>query len=239
MNLLNAIKLSAAAWVLLCSGWLNAAEVRGTVSMDYHGLYRTGSTAQVQPISVALLPGEGQKTVPRGTRKHRIEIIDNRMHPAFLTVKTGDRIEFTNRDAVFHELFSLSQGNPMKARLGKAEGKKRPKAEFALDSSGTTHFFCRIHNKSYARVDAVDTSYLQTLQPGGEFRFVGLAPGHWRLRMAASAAETRWVDVTAMTKPPMLDLVLTSHTGGTGDTGEFAASQKVQDLYIRPSGGGR
>jgi hypothetical protein len=57
--------------------------------------------------------------------------------------------------------------------------------------------------------------------------------------MAASAAETRWVDVTAMTKPPMLDLVLTSHTGGTGDASEFAASQKIQDLYTRPSGDGR
>jgi plastocyanin len=207
--------------------------------MDYRGLYQTGSTAQVQPVSVALLPGEGQRTVKRAIRKHRIEIIDNRMHPAFLTVKTGDRIEFTNRDAVFHELFSLSQGKPMKVRLGKAEGEKRPKAEFVLDSPGTTHFFCRIHNKSYARVDAVDTPYLQTLQPGGEFRFVGLSPGRWRLRLAASAAETRWVDVTAMTKPPMLDLILTSHTGSTGDGGEFAASQKIQDLYVRPDGDNR
>jgi plastocyanin len=207
--------------------------------MDYNGLYQTGSTAQVQPVSVALLPGEGQRTVQRGSRKHRIEIIDNRMHPAFVTVKTGDRIEFTNRDEVFHELFSLSQGTPMKVRLGKAEGEQRPKVEFALDSPGTTHFFCRIHNKSYARVDAVDTPYLQMLQPGGEFRFVGLLPGHWRLRMAASAAETRWVDVTAMTKPPMLDLVLTSHTGSTGDGGDFAASQKIQDLYIWPNGDNR
>ena len=239
MNLAHTIKLSAAMWALLCSGSLYAAEVRGVVSMDYDGLYQTGSTAQVQPVSVALLPGEGQRTVQRSTRKHRIEIIDNRMHPAFVTVQTGDRIEFTNRDAVFHELFSLSQGKPMKVRLGKAEAGQRPKVDFVLDSPGTTHFFCRIHNKSYARVDAVDTPYLQILQPGGEFRFVGLSPGHWRLRLAASAAETRWVDVSAMTKPPMLDLVLVSHTGSTGDGGDFAASQKIRDLYIQPNGGSR
>ena len=236
MILADTIKLSAAMCALLCSGSLNAAEVRGTVRLDYNGLYQTGSSSQVQPVSVALLPGEGQRLVKRGTRKHRIEIIDNRMHPAFVTLKTGDSIEFTNRDAVFHELFSLSQGKPMKVRLGKANGEQHSKAEFVLDSSGTTHFFCRIHNKSYARVDTVDTPYLQTLQSGGEFRFVGLSPGHWRLRMAASAAETRWVDVTAMTKPPILDLVLTSHTGSTGDGGDFAASQKIHDLYIQPSG---
>jgi plastocyanin len=239
MNFTRIFRLSAAIWILLCSCSLSAAEVRGVVSIDYDGLYQTRSTAQAQPVSVALLPGEGQRTVPRGARKHRIEIIDNRMHPAFVTVKTGDIIEFTNRDTVFHELFSLSQGRPMKVQLGKAVGEQRPKAEFVMDSPGATHFFCRIHNKSYARVDAVNTPYLQTLQSGGEFRFVGLSPGKWRLRIAASAAETRWFDVVAMTKPPMLDLVLTSHAGTSGEIGEFTANQKIHDLYIRPDGGAR
>ena len=239
MNCLHAIQLLGTALVLLFSAAsLCAAEVRGRVSLAYEGLFQTGSTAQVQPVSVALLPADGQRVVPRGVRKHRIEIVDNRMHPAFLTIKTGDRIEFTNRDSVFHQLFSLSPGKPMQAQLDKAEGKRRPKAEFTLNNAGTTHFFCRIHNKSYARIDVVDTSYLQMLQSGGEFRFVGLSPGPWRLRIAASAAESRWIDVTAMTRPAMLDLVLTSHAGSAGGS-DVAASEKVRDLYVQPNGGGK
>lgn len=234
------MKLPGALLVMLCAATgVNAAEVRGVVSLDYEGLFQAGSAAQAQPVSVALLPADGQHVVPRGVRKHRIEIVDNRMRPAFLTVQTGDRIEFTNRDTVFHELFSLSPGKPMQARLDKVEGKRRPQAVFTLDSPGTTHFFCRIHNKSYARIDTVDTSYLQMLQSGGKFHFVGLSSGHWRLRLASPAAETRWIDVTAMTRPPVLDLVLTSHTGSVDRSSDFAASEKVQDLYIQPDGGSR
>ncbi len=240
MNCLHAIKLLGSTLVMFCSAMtLHAAEVRGQVSLDYEGLFQAGSAAQTQSVSVALVPAAGQKIAPAAARKHRVEIVDNRMRPAFLTISAGDRIEFTNRDRVFHELFSLSSGEPLQARLDKVEGQRRPKAEFILANSGTTHFFCRIHNKSYARVDVVDTPYIQILQSGGEFHFVGLSSGRWRLRMAASAAETRWIDVTAMTRPGMLDLELISHAGSAGDRGDFAASEKVQDLYVQPDDGSR
>lgn len=212
-----------------------AAEVTGTVSIDYQGLFQNTGTVQAHPVSVALLPAEGQHTVPRGARRERIEIVGNRMRPAFLTVQKGDSVEFVNRDSVYHELFSLSPGEPVTARLGKADSGDQARTVFSLEQTGTTHFFCRIHNKSYARIEVVETPYLQMVDPGGRFQFVGLASGHWKLRLAAPAAETEWFDVVAVTSPPPLHLTLTSRGGGqVGGTGP-GAGVDVGMLYRSPA----
>jgi plastocyanin len=240
MKCVKAAKLMSfamAALVVLRVGTSPAAEVRGSVSVDYQGLFEPGSAARAHPVSVALLPDEGQHTVPRGVRHQRIEIVGNRMRPAFLTVQQGDYIEFVNRDNVYHELFSLSPGEPVKARLGKADRPSEARAEFRLDQPGTTHFFCRIHNKSYARIDVVATPYIQTVEPGGIFDFVGLSPGRWKLRLAAPAAETAWVDVAAVTMPPSLKLTLTSHGGGQGHRRSLGAAGDVGRLYRQVAAG--
>lgn len=211
---------------------LAAAEVRGTVSIDYKGLFENSGGDRNHRVSVALLPAEGQHTEPRGVRRQHVEIVNNRMQPAFLTVQKGDSIEFINRDKVYHELFSLSAKEPVTVRLGKADDRDRARTEFRLDHAGTTHFFCRIHSKSYARIDVVETPHLQMIQPGGRFQFVGLAPGLWRLRLAAPASETKWLDVAAMTSPPPLRLTLTSRSGGSGSQGPGSGADAGQ-LYRR------
>jgi plastocyanin len=210
---------------------LEAAEVRGRVSVDYQGLFENTGNIPANRISVALLPAEGQPTVPRKERRQHIEIVDNRMRPPFLAIQKGDAIEFINRDSVYHELFSLSPGEPVKARLGKAGDQATARTVFRLQQMGTNHFFCRIHNKSYARIDVIDSPYLQMVEPGGQFHFVGLAPGLWRLRLAAPAAETKWLDVAAMTTPPPLKLKLTSHGGGQNSTRRLDPGTDVRKLY--------
>jgi plastocyanin len=224
-----------ASLTLPLAALVSAAEVRGTVSIEYQGLFERGGAIRSHPVSVALLPAEGQQTVPRGTRRQRIEIVANRMRPAFLTVQKGDYIEFINRDNVYHELFSLSPGDPVTARLGKADSGDQSGAAFKLDQAGTTHFFCRIHNKSYARIDVVETPYIQMVEPGGQFQFVGLAPGRWRLRLAAPAAETEWVEVSAVTTPPPLRLTLVSRGGGQGASPRHGPGTDVGKLYRRPA----
>lgn len=219
---------------VLAGGTASAAEVRGTVSIDYRGLFQHSGALQTHPVSVALLPAAGQHAVPRGVRRQRIEIVANRMRPAFLTVQKGDYIEFMNRDNVYHELFSLSPGEPATARLGKADSGNQAGTALRLDQTGTTHFFCRIHNKSYARIDVVETPYIQMIEPGGRFRFVGLAPGHWRLRLAAPAAETEWVDVSAVTTPPALHLTLMLRGGGQGSSPGLRPAMDVGMLYRNP-----
>ena len=213
-----------------CLPVIFAAEVRGSVSVDYQGLFEADGSAQTHAVSVALIPDQGQRMVHRSPRLHHMEIVENRIRPAFMTVQKGDYIEFINRDNVFHELFSLSPGEPVTVQLGKAGSHKKSKARFELGQVGTTHFFCRIHNKSYARIDVVDTPYMQMVGTGHQFHFVGLAPGRWKLRMASPAAETQWVSVTAMTTPPALKLTLSS-IGGGRSSGKLKPQAGVAQLY--------
>ncbi|MCO6412909.1 MAG: hypothetical protein J5I92_09210 [Thiogranum sp.] len=211
--------------VSIC-GLATAAEVSGTVSLDHHGLssLKTGVPSHV--ISVALIPGQGQLVERAATREQKIEIRDNRMHPSFLTVQKGDRVEFVNRDAVFHQLFSLSRGEPVSIQLGKPGGQRASRTSFEFKEPGTTHFFCRIHKKSYARIDVVDTPYLQAIQPGQSFHFAGLAPGKWKLRVASAAAETQWIEVRALTSPPPLHLTLAYRDSVNG----FANPEMQSDI---------
>ncbi len=219
----------AAVWLACLSAAVTAAEVRGRVEVNYTGLFSVDASVRQFPVSVALIQAEGQRVIRSRHHRHRIEIQDNRMLPAFLTVRRGDRVEFVNRDPVFHQLFSLSSGVQVEARLDKAGASSASGYSFTVEQPGITHFFCRIHNKSYARIDVVDTPYVQMVEPGELFEFVGLAPGQWILRLASPAAETRMVKVNAVTSPPPLELRLHSRGGGTG--GGVVQQMRVEGLF--------
>lgn len=209
---------------------LRAAEVRGSVEISRQGLFKTESSQLLPSVAVALLPAEDQRMPESKRRSYRIEISGNRMRPAFLAVERGSMLEVVNRDDVYHELFSMSPAEPVSARLNKAGEAGEDRVSVDFTQSGTTHLFCRIHKKSYARVDVVDTSYLQIVKPGQSFRFTGLEPGNWKLRLSAPAAETRWIDVTALTSPPMLELELAAYGGGM-HTPLSHSSADIQQLY--------
>lgn len=222
--------LSVLALLLGVPGQVHTAEVTGTVTVDHKGLFEAGAGGHSHPISVALIPLGEQVIGLRENKTERIELIANRMTPSFLTVQQGDTVEFVNRDTVFHELFSLSQEEPLTVRLGRNGSPGEDRKTVTLDQTGINHFFCRIHNKSYARIDVVRSPYLQTVRAGQRFHFSGLNAGRWQLRLASPAAETQLIEVTAMTAPPELHLTLASHNGG--NVGERLKSQAdVQQLY--------
>lgn len=206
------------------------AEITGTVTVDQKGLFEGGGGGHSHPISVALIPlGEGEVGL-RESKTEYIELIGNRMTPSFLTVQQGDKIEFVNRDNVFHELFSLSQQEPLTVRLGRNGSPGEDRAAIRLDQEGVNHFFCRIHNKSYARIDVVRSPYMQTVRAGQRFHFSGLAAGRWQLRLASPAAETQLIEVRAMTAPPELHLTLASHDGGNVNA-TLKPQSGVEQLY--------
>ena len=210
-----------------------AAEVTGTVSVEYHGLFKVNSSVRNSPISVALFPRDGQPAKLRAPLVQRIEIAENRMRPAFLTIQTGDPVKFVNHDPVFHQLFSLSPWDPLSAQLAKAGSPGVTSATMQLDQPGTTPVFCRTRNTSYARIDVVDTPDLHAIQPGEQYGFAQLGPGRWRLRLAPPGAETQWVDAMALTAQPARPFSLASRGGGTGSVrlaGQTAVEAPVPAL---------
>jgi len=215
---------------MLVSVPCHSAEIRGRVSMRYTGLFKADASITDVPVSVALLPVDGRKIDLAKPKVVQVEVTGNRIIPAFLSLQTGDAVEFVNRDGVFHQLFSVSPEGPFNVTLAKFDGKNRVATKVEFDKPGTMHVFCRIHNRSYARIDVLDTPYQQMVQSGEAFRFADIPAGRWTLRLASPGAETRLVDVDALTLPPSLSLELHSLSGGSGH-GALSSQFVVERLY--------
>ena len=202
------------AALLLAASVVQGAEIVGVVQPRHSGPSQEPAAGMELDVSVSLQPLEGQPMPPQGAaQRHRILIRDGRLQPAFLTLRTGDTLELANQDEVHHELFALSPSQPLELTLDKASSGAAAQAEVRLVSEGVWHLFCRIHSRSYARVDAVATSLFQMVAPGETFRFEDLKPGPWQLRVAAPGAETRLIKAAAMTAPPPLRIELARRTG--------------------------
>lgn len=196
------------ALTLLVSGaQVAAAEVRGVVSVQQTGLFDDrGEVLKAVPVSVALFPAEGQALPYRRGEEHAIALSGSRILPVYLAIPRGDRVRFENQDNVYHELFTHSHAHPLELRLDRT-GFGRT-GELALNEVADLHWFCRIHAKSYARIDVLDTPLVQMVNAGDSFEFRDLAPGKWRVRVAAPGAETRFVEALALTAPPPLRIQL-------------------------------
>jgi hypothetical protein len=194
-----------------------AAEVRGAVSVQQGMLFgASGSVPKDIPVSVALFPGEGQPLPLRGAARHDVRLQNSEIEPLYLAFPRGDRVRFRNQGGVYHELFAHSQGQPIELRLDRAG--LGSEGTLTLSDSADLHWFCRIHAKSYARIDVLDTPLVLMVRADEPFEFRNLAPGKWLLRIAAPGADTRILEVQALTAPPPLQVRLTvkgfSHRAG-------------------------
>lgn len=193
--------------LVLSSPALKAAEIRGTVSVQQTGLLNArGDALKNFPISVALYPAEGQ-SVPRPVSEQHEVVLNSQINPLYLAISRGDSLRFENQDSVYHELFTHSHTQPLNIRLDR-QGMGREKS-VTLNDVGDLHWFCRIHAKSYLRIDVVDTPLVRMVQSGGSFEFQGLQTGKWLLRVAAPGAETKTFETEAMTAPPPVQVQLT------------------------------
>lgn len=193
------------AWLCACGA--QAAEVRGVVTVQQAGMFDGRSeTHKTMPISVALYPAEGQVLPGHASIVHVLNVEGSQILPIYLAVSRGDRLRFENQDNVYHELFTHSKTQPINLHMDRI-GVGRI-AEVLLKEADDLHWFCRIHSKSYARIDVVDTSEVRMVKSGELFEFSDLPFGKWRLRVAAPGAETRIVELEALTAPPPMEIRL-------------------------------
>lgn len=202
-------------YLALSSLAAGAAEIRGSVAVQQGGVFSDrGDALKEFPVSVALYPAEGQSVPRSAPTEHRMNVFGNRIQPLYLAIKRGDRVRFRNQDSIYHELFSHSQTQPFEVHLDRAG--LNQETSLTLTEAVDLHWFCRIHAKSYARIDVLDAPLVRMLRAGDSFEFRDLAPGKWLLRVAAPGAETRTLEATAMTAPPPLQVELAIKGFGLG-----------------------
>jgi hypothetical protein len=188
---------------LLSTASVSAAEIRGSVTVQQDGLFSERRDAlQAIPVSVALFPAEGQAMPPAQPQRQTLDVSGEGIKPLYLALPRGSQVRFRNLDDVHHELFTHSRAQPLTLRLDRSSSGRE--AAMVLRVVADLHWFCRIHAQSYARIDVVDTPLVRMLHAGESFEFRDLAPGKWRLRVAAPGAETRILEAEALTAPPPL-----------------------------------
>ncbi len=197
---------AAALSALLCTA-AQAAELRGVVTVEQAGMFSDrGETIRNLPVSVALYPAEAQGLPRVAAREHVFSVAGSRIAPLYLAVQQGDRVRFENQDDVYHQLFTHSKTHPVRLDLDR-DG-FGSSAMTALNEVDNLHWFCHIHAKTYARIDVLDTPYIQMIKPGETFEFRDLPAGTWRLRVAAPGTEVRMLEAEAVTAPPPMQIRL-------------------------------
>lgn len=216
---------------------VSGAEIRGTVQIEHAGLFGDAHAASASgPLSVSVFPLHGVRPPSTEPREHTIQIRDNKIKPLYMAVRRGDRVRVENHDKVYHELFSLSTADPFVLKLGKHGDRKNSRGEIRLDHSGTMHLFCRMHARTYGRIDVLDTPYISMVKPGQKFEFRDLVPGKWRVRIALPGAETRTFETLALTSPPMIRENLVLRQGSMQRQGYASKIVGLKDLYPEEPG---
>ena len=129
--------------------------------------------------TVIYLVSESGDIAPSPSRAPMIMSEDaSGLRPTVVAVPVGSRVEFRNRDQVFHMPFSISPAQPFHT------GGIAPGENYAVefDHAGSIHVFCELHPSESAFICVVPTTRYTRADPHGRFHFWGVAPGAYTLR---------------------------------------------------------
>jgi plastocyanin len=186
--------LAATLPLLTLASVASADVLTGTVTAKV----RQGASAATAVVYAEPLDG----TAPtRPAAPATIEQKSKTFVPRVLAVPVGTEVRFPNRDSIFHNVFSLSQGNAFDLGLYRSGDSKSR----ALAAPGLVRVFCNIHPQMTAVLVATPSPWLAVAARDGTFR-IELPAGRYRVtalseRAAAVTAEVAVAGAT--TAPPM------------------------------------
>jgi len=134
----------------------------------------------VANVVVWLTPQDRVGKAAIGQRK-RAQLVqrDKSFEPHVLVVRTGDTVDFPNRDPFFHNVFSLFDGK--RFDLGLYEAGATNSARF--DRAGVSFLFCNIHPEMSAVIVSVDTPYYGISDRAGRVTIVDVADGRYEMHV--------------------------------------------------------
>lgn len=114
--------------------------------------------------------------------------------PGWAVVERGTTVEFPNMDAIYHNVFSLSEGNTFDLGLYRA-GESAKSYRFL--NAGVVDLYCNIHPRMAASLLVLPNRYFAKVQPDGTFRIDGVPSGKRKIVAWApgSSVASTWTDV--------------------------------------------
>lgn len=162
-----------ARWVWLPLLWGAAT---GAMAGSLEVLVATPEGRVVEDFAVVL---ETSSRLP--ARKARATILqqDREFSPYLTIVQTGAAIEFPNRDAFKHHVYSFSQPKIFEIKLYAG----KPARPVVFDKPGIVALGCNIHDWMEAYVLVVDTPYFARTGADGRARIANVPAGPYRLKL--------------------------------------------------------
>ncbi len=152
------------------SMFVTAAEVR-VAATDHKGSPIDELVIWLEPLDAPApppTPDELQATV---------EQIDEEFDPYTIAVRKGTKVEFPNRDAVQHHVYSLSKPAQFEIPLHGGDETE----SVVLDQPGLVPIGCNIHDWMLSYIVVVDTPWFGTSQADGVVSVADLPSGRYQL----------------------------------------------------------
>ena len=142
----------------------------------------TASAATVSPFAnvfVSAHPLSFAATVHPLADPGQIEQEDVAFKPRVIAITKGSAVQFINRDKIFHNVFTLTEG----AKFDIGRRKTGVVVEEIIEVAGEIDLFCDIHPQMNATILSLDTPYFVAVDPGGRFAMPPLPPGRYEIRV--------------------------------------------------------
>jgi len=137
----------------------------------------TTGTSIDQNAVVIYIKKNSQVSNPQPMQHVKLEQIDKKFVPHVLPVTVGTSVDFPNMDKIYHNAFSLSNGNTF--NLGKyAVGKSKT---HTFDSPGVVEVFCDIHSNMYSYIIVLPNEYFAKTDSDGNYIIKNIPPGTYTL----------------------------------------------------------
>lgn len=157
---------------------LSDAPPAAVVNQRYELVIEGGLVRTSPPRAVVYLEGD----FPSPAEPPRATIVQRKLEfsPLLLPVRVGTRVDFPNRDEVYHNVFSFSPAKRFDLGRYRADEAEVPFQLF--DRPGLVTLRCDIHEHMRAAILVLPTPHFVVTEADGSFSLPGLPPGTHTLK---------------------------------------------------------
>jgi plastocyanin len=124
---------------------------------------------------------EGKITNAPPYKSKTLQIVTQRdavFRPHVLPLMVGTKVEWPNKDDIFHNVFSMSESNPFD--LGLYKDPEIKSVEFK--NAGRVDVFCSIHSKMNCVLLVLENPFFATTDSSGHYKIENVPPGIYHVR---------------------------------------------------------
>jgi plastocyanin len=139
----------------------------------------TGAPLADASSAVVWIDGLNVPGAPAGVVKAEMKSDHKSFLPRIIAVPKNAAVDFPNVDPIFHNVFSVSPGNRFDLGLYRS-GTSKPNI---FHEPGLVRVYCNIHPQMVGFVMVVDSSFVALTGKDGAFRFQGVPPGPYTVKV--------------------------------------------------------